>query len=270
MDTTRRIGGATAIYICPQCGCPDVLVEDKALITNNTSTKAQCPGCGWTGVARELVTLATTERVFDSKAVLSSLIYVANKHAAGPVAQALQLFGFIEKDDAEGLDTVMKAATEGLVTAAFMAAAERATQQGTVQLKVERKTCPWCGGRHVLGEEHDFVTGAPVHCKKCGGAGTLTESEIAALSAEEDRAVLSQGRKQAVLILWEHHIKQPVLELLKNAAAQDLVVSEILVPNYVYQVWVSANPEQMLGFRLGVSETDTFELRTGHELKESA
>lgn len=122
----ENVGNATAIYICPQCGCPDIEISQSALALPASQRPVRCPNCGWKAMLSDAAGIATTEKVFDTKAVLNLLLYVVTKHAAGPVSQALQFIGLIQQGDQEGLDKVMRAATAGMVEQAFMAAAEHA------------------------------------------------------------------------------------------------------------------------------------------------
>lgn len=186
---SSQLGGATTLYICPTCGCPDLMVTKSALALAPKDRKAICPNCKWEGTLAEAGGIATTEKVFDTKTILNLLLYVTTKHAAGPISQAFIFFGLVEKGDQVGLDKIMRAATEGLIEKAFMAAAEHAATKGTLgeappAAKV-KETCPWCGGRHILGEEHDFSTGEPNRCRKCDGRGELTAEEIAKFEAED-------------------------------------------------------------------------------------
>lgn len=180
----EQLGGASTLYICPTCGCPDLMTKSSALSLPAKLRDAQCPNCNWTGKLSEAAGIATTEKVYDTKTILNLLLYVVTKHAAGPIAQAFQFFGLVEKDDQAGLDHIMREATSGLIEKAFMAAAENAAKKGQLA-ETAKKTCPWCGGRHIIGEEHDFATGEPAHCPKCGGKGELTVEEIAKFEAEE-------------------------------------------------------------------------------------
>lgn len=186
---------ATAIYICPQCGCPD-LQEPKAsaIVLPAKERQVQCPNCKWEGVLAEAAGIATTERVYDTKAVLNLLLHVVTKHAAGPVAQALAFIGLLDPKDQAGLDHIMREATTGMIERAFVAAAEVAAAKGkpisvssTVAAAAEEKqTCPWCGGRHILDEDFD-LGGSDGRCKKCSGTGELTATQIAEFDAAETR-----------------------------------------------------------------------------------
>ncbi len=123
---------ATAIYICPQCGCPD-LVEPKrsAIVLPAKDRNVHCPNCKWEGSLDQAAGIATTERVYDSRAVLNLLLYVVTKHATGPVAQALVFIGLLDPKDQDGLDHIMREATAGMIERAFVAAAEVAAKAGT-------------------------------------------------------------------------------------------------------------------------------------------
>jgi hypothetical protein len=125
----QTIGNASAIYICPQCGCPDIEVAQSSLVLPAKERPTRCPNCKWTGMLSDAAGIASTEKLFDTKAVLNLLLYVVSKHAAGPVAQALKFIGLLEDGDQEGLDKVMRAATAGMVEGAFMAAAEHAAEK---------------------------------------------------------------------------------------------------------------------------------------------
>lgn len=122
---------AQALYICPQCGCPD-LVEPKrsAIVLPAKDRNVHCPNCKWEGALSQAAGIATTERVYDSRAVLNLLLFVVTKHAAGPVAQALAFIGVLDPTDQEGLDHIMREATTGMIERAFVAAAEVAAKKG--------------------------------------------------------------------------------------------------------------------------------------------
>lgn len=134
-------GNATALYICPKCGCPDLMVQSSALALPAKERKSVCPNCNWAGSLADAAGIATTEKVFDTKAVLDLLLFTVSKYAAGPIAQVLQFIGLVEKGDQVGLDKIMRAATEGLIEKAFMAAAEHAAEKAQLNEK------PVCGGK---------------------------------------------------------------------------------------------------------------------------
>lgn len=177
---------ATTLYICPTCGCPDLMIAKSSLLVAAKERRTECPNCKWAGTLAEASGIATTEKIYDTQTILNLLLYTVTKHAAGPIAQAFQFFGLLEKDDKEGLDHIMREATAGLIEKAFMAAAENAAKRGQIGTSEETKqTCPWCGGRHIIGEEHNFETGQPDHCPKCGGKGVLTPDEISKFEEED-------------------------------------------------------------------------------------
>jgi DNA-directed RNA polymerase subunit RPC12/RpoP len=132
------LGGATTLYICPTCGCPDLMTKSSALALPAAMRDAQCPNCNWTGKLSEAAGIATTEKVYDTKTILNLLLYVVTKHAAGPIAQAFQFFGLVEKGDQAGLDHIMREATSGLIEKAFMAAAENAAKKGQLAETAEK------------------------------------------------------------------------------------------------------------------------------------
>lgn len=121
---------STQLFICPKCGCPDLLVKKGSVIITGKDRKASCPNCKWKGTLAEAGAIFTKEKVFDLKQVLNLLLHVTTKHAAGPLAQALEFIGLIEKDDVEARNVVMKAALEGLIRDAFVAASEHAAKTG--------------------------------------------------------------------------------------------------------------------------------------------
>ncbi len=194
---------AEQLYICPQCGCPDLVEPQKSpIILPAERRKVYCPNCKWEGKLAESAGILTTEHIYDTKAVLNLLLYTTTKHAAGPIAQALIFVGLLEKDDQEGLNKVMRAAVEGLIRETFVAAAEHAAQKTAPkpfcptcmgsgvdpdsQIDVLRpcprcsgaghtqkpKVCDACGGRHIIGEEIDLGDGDN-RCKVCNGTGEL-------------------------------------------------------------------------------------------------
>jgi len=120
---------ATQIYVCPQCGCPDLEGEQTRILLSPAEHEIQCPNCKWQGALADAAGIITSEKVYDTKAVVDLLIYVATKYASGPLAQAFLMVGLLEKDDQEGMDKVMRAAMEGLIKESFTAAAEHAAQK---------------------------------------------------------------------------------------------------------------------------------------------
>lgn len=120
----------TQLYICKQCGCPDLMEPQKsAIVLEAKHRKVSCPNCKWEGPLSEAAGIYTTEKVYDTKEVLNLLLYVTTKHAAGPIAQALEFIGMIEKDDAEGRNIIMRAALEGLIRDSFVAASEHSAEK---------------------------------------------------------------------------------------------------------------------------------------------
>ena len=121
---------STQIYICPTCGCPDIGEPQKsAVILPASARKVYCPNCKWDGSLADAAGVLTSEKVYDTKAVLDLLLYVTTKHASGPLAQAFVFIGLLEADDQAGLDKVMRAAVEGLVRESFLAAATHAAEK---------------------------------------------------------------------------------------------------------------------------------------------
>lgn len=114
---------ATQLYICKHCGCPDLEMPKSTIVVDAKDREVFCPNCKWRGPLTETAGIYTSEKVYDTKAVLNLLLYVTTKHAAGPIAQALEFIGMIEKDDQEGRDVIMRAALEGLIRESFVAAA---------------------------------------------------------------------------------------------------------------------------------------------------
>lgn len=159
------------IYICPSCGCPDLMYEAGIIITEAKEKKAGCPNCNWSGSLADAAGILTTEHVYDTKAVLNLLLYTTMKHAAGPIAQALIFVGLLEQGDEVGLNAVMRAAIEGLVKETFTAAAAHAKAKKMSPLKAT-PFCPVCMGTGVLEEEHHIGT-----CPRCNGAGAAQKRD---------------------------------------------------------------------------------------------
>lgn len=186
-----NIGNATALYICPTCGCPDLMTAQSALALPAKERRTVCPNCKWEGMLSDAAGIATTEKVYDTKAILNLLLFVVSKHAAGPISQALQFVGLIDKDDQEGLDKVMRAATSGMIEQAFMAAAEHAAEKATKQVPQLHTLadCPACRGTCVAGNEG---------CPLCRATGkqigrfpievqlALVDQKVAALKTETE------------------------------------------------------------------------------------
>jgi len=119
---------SAAIYICPTCGCPDLVTPESNLVLAADQRNTSCPNCGWKGTLKETMGILTSERVYDTKAIAQLLFFVAAKHAAGPLAQALALIGLLDPKDQVGLDKIMRAVSGAVVEAAFTAAGERALE----------------------------------------------------------------------------------------------------------------------------------------------
>lgn len=117
------------IYICPQCGCPDLEAEKALIVVAAKDRKVSCPNCKWEGALSDAAGVLSSEKVYDTKAVLNLLLFITSKYAAGPLAQGLVYIGLLEQGDQEGLDKVMRAAVAGLIQEAFLAAAAHAAEK---------------------------------------------------------------------------------------------------------------------------------------------
>jgi len=152
------------VYICSKCGCPDLEMSKSSIIVSADQKKVRCPNCKWEGTLSETTGILTTEKIFDVKAVLNLLLFVTTKHAAGPIAQALVFIGLIEKGDQEGIDSVMRAATEGIIEKAFMAAAEHAAKKGNIgEEKPVGKIDAPPGSEVVAGESMGIINTNAIH-----------------------------------------------------------------------------------------------------------
>lgn len=121
---------ANQLYICRQCGCPDLVMPKGSLILEAKDCVVACPNCKWEGPLTEAAGIYTKEKVFDLKSVMNLLLHVTTKHASGPLIQAFEFIGLLEKDDIEGRNKVMRAALEGLIRDSFVAASEHAESKG--------------------------------------------------------------------------------------------------------------------------------------------
>lgn len=123
---------SSQLFICPKCGCPDLLGEkqDSTIITSLKDRKVSCPNCKWEGTLNQAGGIFTKEKAYDLKQVMNLLLHVTAKHASGPISQALEFIGLLDKDDVEGRNVVMRAALEGTIREAFAAAAEHAAKSG--------------------------------------------------------------------------------------------------------------------------------------------
>lgn len=120
---------AAQIYVCPQCGCPDLEGEQTRILLSPAEHEIQCPNCKWKGVLADAAGILTSEKIYDTKAVVDLLIYVTTKYASGPLAQTFVMVGLLEQGDQEGMDKVMRAAMEGLIKESFAAAAAHAAEK---------------------------------------------------------------------------------------------------------------------------------------------
>lgn len=117
------------VYICPQCGCPDLIKDKHTIVLDAKERQTSCPNCKWKGSYAERVAVVSTENVYNTEAVFNLLLFVTLKHAAGPLAQAFEHIGLLEAGDQEGRDVVMRAAIEGLIEKSFVAAASHAADK---------------------------------------------------------------------------------------------------------------------------------------------
>lgn len=131
---------AEARYFCPECGGPEVHVggskeELEARVKIAASLRgldARCQLCGWSGKVEDMLGHASSEGFYTIEKIANILLMVTAKHAAGPLCQALEMVGLIEKDDQEGKEKVIKAVTEAMVTSAFQTAADHTAAKATV------------------------------------------------------------------------------------------------------------------------------------------
>lgn len=153
---------ASQIYICRQCGCPDLVTEKTSLVIEAKDRKAACPNCKWEGPLSEAAGIYTKDKVYDTKEVVNLLLHVTTKHAAGPIAQALEFIGLLEKGDDEGRNVIMRAALEGLIRESFVAAAEHAAKKGNMEkhghLETTSEVNPASASRISVVEQKDEVS----------------------------------------------------------------------------------------------------------------
>lgn len=140
-------------YICPRCGCPDLIGAKVTLVVDPKDLKVSCPNCKWTGTHAERVAVVSSENVYNTEAVFNLLLFVTLKHAAGPLAQAFEHIGLLEAGDQEGRDAVMRAAIEGLIEKSFVAAATHAANKLSAKEAVTK--------RHPIGPHHEPIVGGP-------------------------------------------------------------------------------------------------------------
>jgi hypothetical protein len=169
---------SAAIYICPVCGCPDLMMPESSLVLSAELRSATCPNCNWKGSIKEASGILTTEKVYDIKAIGRLLFHVTAKHAAGPLAQALALIGLLDPHDQEGLDKIMRDVCAAMVQAAFTSAGEHAVEQN------KKYGCSACRG---TGEVKGYDG-----CPNCWGSG-LNATTLAKLT-EEQREQLRQKK----------------------------------------------------------------------------
>lgn len=88
-----------ATHTCPECGCPDLIIEKKGLVDSSGGSlaTAECPICTWEGKLSDTVGMATTEQLWTIERIGDLLLKVTHKHAAGPMIQALEHVGLIPK-----------------------------------------------------------------------------------------------------------------------------------------------------------------------------
>ena len=104
---------AEARYFCPDCGSIDIILAGVDLVgpSGGSAGAATCPNCDWTGPISQAIGALSSERFWDVERVGSLLLRVVQKHAAGPMVQALEFVGLLPKpktsDDADfrGLDS---------------------------------------------------------------------------------------------------------------------------------------------------------------------
>lgn len=82
---------AEARYFCPDCGSVDLI------ITGEVVKNVECPNCGWKGPINETLGLATTEKIWDIERIGSVMLRTMAVHAAGPLVQALEFIGLLQK-----------------------------------------------------------------------------------------------------------------------------------------------------------------------------
>lgn len=119
---------AEARYFCPNCGSPDVnLVGSAEAIKLRNSIrgfKANCALCAWEGMSEDLMGAVTSKEFYTIDKIANILLAATAKHAVGPMAQVLQLVGLLQPGDEEGLNKMMRAVSEAVITAAFTTASE--------------------------------------------------------------------------------------------------------------------------------------------------
>lgn len=151
-------------YICPRCGCPDLIGAKVTLVVDPKDLKVSCPNCKWSGTHAERVAVVSSENVYNTEAVFNMLLFVTLKHAAGPLAQAFEHIGLLEAGDQEGRDAVMRAAIEGLIEKSFVAAASHAASKLSAKSAVKEVELYDHGPptkRHPFAPPHEPIVGGP-------------------------------------------------------------------------------------------------------------
>ena len=175
---------AEAKYFCPNCASPELRVKGtKMEIKLRNSLKgldAHCELCGWAGKVEDLVGAVSQEEFYDIEKVSSILIGVCSRHAAGPLCQALELIGLLEKDDQEGRNHVMRNISAAMVAAAFQSAGtwtsiRQEALNDPDNIDVGFKDCPQCENAY----EYPYV-------HNCAGQSLGSVGEITPEEEEDD------------------------------------------------------------------------------------
>ncbi len=87
------------VYLCPDCGFNELEIKNAGLKgpDGGSLSRSRCPNCGWEGPTAQTVGVATTERLWNSKAIGDLMIRLVSKHAAGPMVQAYEFIGLLPK-----------------------------------------------------------------------------------------------------------------------------------------------------------------------------
>lgn len=278
-----QIGGATQIYICSKCGCPDLQIEKSTISLAPTQKRVSCPNCGWAGTMNETAAILTTEKVFDTKAVLNLLLYVTTKHASGPLAQALQFIGLVEKGDQDGLDNIMRAVTAGVVESAFMAAAENAANK---KLLAETPVMPEVAkaldiplvvtGPIIMAQDTARDFGIDVDALNAGAESVPFPPKMTAENVDLFHIVTGQydpgwQEREATAMsekdklgnrFWEEILRDRVVPKVRSVQEQypNAEITSIAVPEWVYYVLeaIQGVSPKLIGYPLAVSESGTF------------
>lgn len=174
----------TERYFCPQCGSPEVRVRGTTteikLRNKLRGLDALCELCPWEGKVEELAGFISRDEFYDIEKISAILIGVTSKHAAGPLCQALELIGLIEKDDQPGRNHVMRNVSAAMITAAFQSAASWAAARKVALedpniIDEGTKDCPHCE------EEFDYP-----YIHNCPGKDVIVGQEGFEEPKEED------------------------------------------------------------------------------------